>query len=382
MRRQVACEQDDVSAARQRRERSLDPFTKRLGAVNVAGSGDAQRRRHTARLTRGVRFVNGAQGYEASVGYSSGPRFPVLIDTMKRAVAALRDADVPAMLGGGLAVWARGGPPTEHDVDFYLREADAERGLQALVDAGMRSERPPEGWLFKAHADATLVDLIFRPSGGPIGDEHFQRAELLEVMAQPMLVASLDDVLTTKLLSLREQELDYAPVLESPGRFGNRSTGISSGFRRASRPSRAPSSPSSRNWGSPRRARPLRGFPQRCVTQAVKLPTVAQPQHVAAEHDLDRHAVELARSTRLSALARRERLAHHGELDVQTVPGQEEVRRERLLHAPVGIAREDEGARLVLPADAVLVEDPSQLPFRRMRERCLSHPVWLPGAAA
>jgi hypothetical protein len=148
------------------------------------------------------------------VGYSSGPQFPALIATMKRAAAALRDADVPAMLGGGLAVWARGGPPTEHDVDFYLREADAETGLEALVDAGMQSERPPEGWLFKAHDDETLVDLIFRPSGGPIGDEHFQRAELLEVMAQPMLVASLDDVLATKLLSLREQELDYAPVLE------------------------------------------------------------------------------------------------------------------------------------------------------------------------
>jgi hypothetical protein len=100
------------------------------------------------------------------------------------------------------------------DVDFYRREADAERGLEALDDAGMGSERPPEGWLVKARDDETLVDLIFRPSGGPIGDEHFQRAELLEVMAQPMLVASLDDVLATKLLSLREQELGYAPVLE------------------------------------------------------------------------------------------------------------------------------------------------------------------------
>jgi hypothetical protein len=148
------------------------------------------------------------------VGYSSGEQFPGLIDTMKRAAAALRDADVPVMLGGGLAVWARGGPPTEHDVDFYLREADAERGLEALVGAGMRSERPPEGWLLKAHDGETLVDLIFRPSGGPIGEEHFQRAEQLEVMAQPMLVASLNDVLATKLLSLREQELDYGPVLE------------------------------------------------------------------------------------------------------------------------------------------------------------------------
>jgi hypothetical protein len=148
------------------------------------------------------------------VGYSTGEIFPGLIDTMKRAGAALRDADVPAMLGGGLAAWARCGPPTEHDVDFYVREADAERALAALVAAGMREERPPEGWLFKAYNGDVVVDLIFRPSGGPIADEHFERAERLEVMAQPMLVASLDDVLATKLLSLREQELDFGPVLE------------------------------------------------------------------------------------------------------------------------------------------------------------------------
>ena len=61
-----------------------------------------------------------------------------LIDSMKRAAAALRDADVPYILGGGLAAWARGGPPTEHDVDFFVREHDAERALEALVEAGMK----------------------------------------------------------------------------------------------------------------------------------------------------------------------------------------------------------------------------------------------------
>ena len=33
-------------------------------------------------------------------------------------------------------------------------------------------------------------------------------------MAQPVPVASLDDVMTTKLLSLTEQELDFGRVLE------------------------------------------------------------------------------------------------------------------------------------------------------------------------
>lgn len=140
--------------------------------------------------------------------------FDDLIDAMKRAAAALREAEVPHLLGGGLAAWARGGPPTEHDVDFFVRPADAERALEALEAAGMRPERPPEGWLLKAWHGGTLVDLIFRPSGGAIGDGHFERAERLEVMAQPMDVASLEDIMTTKLLSLSEQQPDYGSVLE------------------------------------------------------------------------------------------------------------------------------------------------------------------------
>ena len=136
-----------------------------------------------------------------------------LLKTMKHAAAALRAADVDFMLGGGLAIWARGGPPSAHDVDFFVRETDAARALEALVAVGMEPELPPEEWLYKAYDESVLVDLIFRPSGGPVGDEHFGRATALEVHAQTMLVASIDDVLVTKLLALTEQELDFRPVL-------------------------------------------------------------------------------------------------------------------------------------------------------------------------
>lgn len=146
--------------------------------------------------------------------YTPPENFPELIEAMKSAAALLRDAEIEHMLGGGLAAWARGGPPTEHDVDFYVRPHDAERALQALVEGGLRAERPPEGWLLKAWHGDVLVDLIFNPSGGPVGDEHFERGELLEVMAQPLLVASLNDVIATKLLSINEQEPSFTSVLE------------------------------------------------------------------------------------------------------------------------------------------------------------------------
>lgn len=143
------------------------------------------------------------------------PDFQKLLDAMKEAAGALQQADVPFLLGGGLAVWARGGPQTQHDVDFYVKEADAERALEALADAGFGTERPPEGWLLKAHTpDGILVDLIFEPAAGAITDEEFERAEELEVMALRIRVSSLEDVLTQKLLALTEQEPDFRPVLE------------------------------------------------------------------------------------------------------------------------------------------------------------------------
>jgi hypothetical protein len=146
--------------------------------------------------------------------YTPSENFPVLIDSMKRAAAALRDGGVPYMLGGGLAAWARGGPPTEHDVDFFVLPEDAERGLEALVDAGMRPERPPEGWLLKAWDGEILIDLIFSPAGGDVDQAFFDRADEMEVMAQRLPVASLGDVLSTKLLALNEQSSDMSSVIE------------------------------------------------------------------------------------------------------------------------------------------------------------------------
>lgn len=156
----------------------------------------------------------GARGTPFTVAYTPSENFPELIETMKRAAAALRDAGIPYMLGGGLAAWARGGPPTEHDIDFFVLPSDAERALEALGEAGMRPERPPEGWLLKAWDGETLVDLIYSPAGGDVDEGFFDRAEEMEVAAQRLPVASLGDVLATKLLALNEQEPDLAAVLE------------------------------------------------------------------------------------------------------------------------------------------------------------------------
>ena len=133
--------------------------------------------------------------------------------TLKKSVAAFREAHVPALLGGSLAIWARGGPETKHDLDFMVKPQDAERALQALVDVGMEPERPPEGWLYKAWDCDVLVDIIFQPRGLEVTDEVFARGETREVLAISVNLMSLEDVFATKLLSLDEHNCDYQSVL-------------------------------------------------------------------------------------------------------------------------------------------------------------------------
>jgi len=146
---------------------------------------------------------------------SSEPAFDLLLRAMKSAAAALRDHDVPFALAGGLAIYARGGPETDHDVDFVIGRDDAEHALGILEAAGFRSERPPEGWLYKVYDDEdAMIDLIFAPNNRPeMVPEIIERADELEVYAITMKVMSATDVLMTKLLALKEHEVDYEQVL-------------------------------------------------------------------------------------------------------------------------------------------------------------------------
>ena len=142
------------------------------------------------------------------------PTFGELIESLKKAAGALRDAGITFVLGGGIASAARGGPESDHDVDLLLRPADADRALSVLEEAGFRPEKPPEGWLYKAWDGEVFVDLIFRTSEGDVTDDLIERASELEVYAVPMLVLAPEDLVVSKLLALDEMVLDYKPILE------------------------------------------------------------------------------------------------------------------------------------------------------------------------
>jgi predicted nucleotidyltransferase len=140
--------------------------------------------------------------------------FDAIEASLRKAVAALQQRRVPFMLGGSLAVWARGGPESCNDLDLMLRSEDADAALGALEEAGMRAERPPEGWLVKAWDGEVLVDLIFGPKGLTVDDAMFERSEPVSVFGLEVRAMALEDVLITKLRALHEHYLDYDSVLQ------------------------------------------------------------------------------------------------------------------------------------------------------------------------
>ena len=140
--------------------------------------------------------------------------FSQIQDTLKRTVAALDEAEVPFLIGGSLAGWARGGPASTHDLDVMVKPADARRAQGALVAAGMHPEDPPESWLLKAWDGDVLVDLIFEPSGLAVDDELIAGAEWVSAAAMDFRVMAVEDVLYTKLNALNEHALDFSSPLQ------------------------------------------------------------------------------------------------------------------------------------------------------------------------
>jgi len=140
--------------------------------------------------------------------------FSRIQETLKRTVSALDEAEIPFLIGGSLASWARGGPDTTHDLDVIVKPDDARRAQQALVAAGMRAEDPPESWLLKVWDGDVLIDLIFQPAGMTVDDELIARSELVNAAAMDFRVMAIEDVLYTKLNALNEHYLDFSSLLQ------------------------------------------------------------------------------------------------------------------------------------------------------------------------
>ncbi|SFK87032.1 nucleotidyltransferase family protein [Geodermatophilus ruber] len=134
-------------------------------------------------------------------------------DLLKRTAVALKQSDVPFALCGGYAAWVRGAPEPDHDADFLVPAAEAERAAKVLAAAGLEVVDPAEDWLTKVVQGNSFVDVLWRTCGQPVEQELIDRAEELSVLSVHMPVLEATDIVVTKLMTLDEHYCDYARLL-------------------------------------------------------------------------------------------------------------------------------------------------------------------------
>jgi hypothetical protein len=136
-----------------------------------------------------------------------------LREALKLVAVTLKQGDVPFALAGGYALWARGGPEPDHDVDFVVAEDDAPRAAELLADEGLDVVQPPEDWLFKVYVDRSMVDVLFRTSGESMTREVLAEVDPIEVESVQMPVLSATVLMGHKLNALEEHACDFGKVL-------------------------------------------------------------------------------------------------------------------------------------------------------------------------
>jgi hypothetical protein len=141
---------------------------------------------------------------------------------LKHSVSALKADGIPFALGGGYALWVHGGPEPSHDVDLVVAETDVEMAANSVEAAGLRVERPPEDWLFKAYLDddspeameePALVDVLHRLAGIPVTKELLDTSEEYEVLGIRIPVLPPTPIMIAKLQSFSEHYCDFEQPL-------------------------------------------------------------------------------------------------------------------------------------------------------------------------
>ena len=148
---------------------------------------------------------------------------PLLRTALKRSASALKADGVPFALGGGYGLWVAGGPEPSHEVDLVVAETDVETAANSLAAAGLRIERPPEDWLFKAYRDEDesvepaeeppLVDVLHRLGGVPVTHSLLDTAREREVLGVRIPVLPPTPIMIAKLQSLSEHYCDFGALL-------------------------------------------------------------------------------------------------------------------------------------------------------------------------
>ncbi len=134
----------------------------------------------------------------------------------RRTLHVLSDARVPFLVGGSHAyLHYTGIVRNTKDFDLFVKRTDLDRALDALRDAGYRTEISFPHWLAKAHQADDHVDLVFSSGNGvcKVDDDWFLHAVEADVLGMPVKIAPLEELVWQKSFVMERERFDGADVM-------------------------------------------------------------------------------------------------------------------------------------------------------------------------
>lgn len=132
------------------------------------------------------------------------------------AMLALRDAEVPYLVGGAYALAEYSGVVRRtKDLDLFLRPQHCARALETLADQGFPTELTDAVWLGKVFSPSgDFVDVIFRSGNAlcEVDDLWFEHAHAASCLGVPALYPPAEEMIWSKAFIMERCRYDGADV--------------------------------------------------------------------------------------------------------------------------------------------------------------------------
>ena len=123
------------------------------------------------------------------------------VAVLKKAIDAVERAGIPYATMGGIAATALGRHRYTHDIDLFVKPEDAGRALDALDEAGFKTDRTNDHWIYKGWMDDLCVDVIFRARGDiALDDEMLARVTERDFHGVTLRVVPPEDLIVIKAI--------------------------------------------------------------------------------------------------------------------------------------------------------------------------------------
>ncbi len=142
-----------------------------------------------------------------------------IVDTngfYRRTLHVLSDAQIPFLCGGSHAfLHYTGIARNTKDLDLFVREEDLRAALEALAEAGYRTERAFSHWLAKAYKGDDFVDLVHSSGNGVarVDDGWFEHSVEAQVLGMPVRLAPAEELIWQKAFVMDRERFDGADIL-------------------------------------------------------------------------------------------------------------------------------------------------------------------------